>query len=248
MRIQTSRCDTGQLVPQFVPRSSGCWPERTCPEPSLLRYLGRPTGIHGSICYNKTTILAPTRDDSIGRSEGRPGLFWESRVSRSRLSEQDAPVIVETSSTRYMPPSMAPPSIGCSIMEMVRAIACKLQRKQEKEVKRGEKRKGRNASPPTMLRVLRHWPWPCPPGRSSWREMDLAFRTNSIPLFFEFIDSIGMIPAPSCLLARCSTMLDVIVSNESTVEFLFRKKYCIWLDQIEIESIEDCTLRIYLVC
>lgn len=32
--------------------------------------------------------------------------------------------------------------------------------------------------------------------------MDLAFRTASTPIFFEFIDTIGMIPAPSCLLAR----------------------------------------------
>lgn len=65
-----------------------------------------PTGIHRSICYNKTTILAPTRDDSIGRSKADRAFFSESRASLVR-TKQDAPVMVETSSKRYMPPSTA---------------------------------------------------------------------------------------------------------------------------------------------
>lgn len=63
----------------------------------------RSAGTPCSICYNKSTILAPTRDDSIGRGAVSLALFWESRVSASR-PEHDAPVIVETSSACYSPP------------------------------------------------------------------------------------------------------------------------------------------------
>lgn len=45
--------------------------------------------------------------------------------------------------------------------------------------------------------------------------MDLAFRTASTPIFFEFIDTIGMIPAPSCLLARLDNVTRYSL-NEST--------------------------------
>lgn len=104
------------------------------------------------------------------------------------------------------------------------AIARKLQRKQEKEVKRGRK-KERTKHFPLQQRYESYGTGcgGCPPGRSSWREMDLAFRTNWTPLFFEFIDSIGMIPAPLCLLARLRNVRRYNL-NESPVEFLFRKK------------------------
>lgn len=55
--------------------------------------------------------------------------------------------------------------------------------------------------------------------------MDLAFRMDWTPLFFEFIDSIGMIPAPSCLLA-CLDNVRRYNLNESRPEILFRKNYC----------------------
>lgn len=54
--------------------------------------------------------------------------------------------------------------------------------------------------------------------------MDLAFRTNWTPLFFEFIDSIGMIPAPSCLLARLHNVRRYNLNESPPVELLFRKK------------------------
>lgn len=56
------------------------------------------------MCYNKSTILAPTRDDSIGLA-----LFSESRVYASHL-EHDAPVIVETSSACCSLPLIPLPS------------------------------------------------------------------------------------------------------------------------------------------
>ena len=101
-----------------------------------------PTGTHRSICYNKTTILAPTRDDSIGRSKADRGLFLRiTRVSRSRLrAKQDAPVMVETSSKRYMPPSTAPLHRPVSSWKWVRAIG--VGKGEERRRKRGEGRKG----------------------------------------------------------------------------------------------------------
>lgn len=107
--IQASRCDTGQLAPQFVsPPWLLAW-KNVAGTLSLSLSVSPswpPTGIHRSICYNKTTILAPTRDDSIGRSKADRAFFSESRASLVR-TKQDAPVMVETSSKRYMPPSTA---------------------------------------------------------------------------------------------------------------------------------------------
>lgn len=52
-------------------------------------------------------------------------------------------------------PFYGPSTIVCFIMEMVRAIVAS-RRKDEKEVKRGRKRKGRNTSPLTSYESLRH--------------------------------------------------------------------------------------------
>ena len=119
-----------------------------------------PTGTHRSICYNKTTILAPTRDDSIGRSKADRGLFLRiTRVSRSRLrAKQDAPVMVETSSKRYMPPSTAPllsigrfhHGNGYEQSELER------ERKGGERGGKGERGKGQtHTSPPTSY-ILQH--------------------------------------------------------------------------------------------
>lgn len=106
----------GQLAPQSV---SPAWrnafaslsPTALVPKHTYIRTHAQPLPHARSICYNKSTILAPTRDDSIGRRERSIVLapFWESRVSASRL-EHDAPVIVGTSSTCYSPLTLDTPS------------------------------------------------------------------------------------------------------------------------------------------
>lgn len=72
---------TGQPAPQSVSpaRKNGLPPPSL---PPCLRSDWPPAGAPCSICYNKSTILASTRDDSIGRS-GWPGPFLRiTRLSR----------------------------------------------------------------------------------------------------------------------------------------------------------------------
>lgn len=183
----------GQLAPQSV---SPAWrnafaslsPTALVPAHTYIRTHAQPLPHARSICYNKSTILAPTRDDSIGRRERSIVLapFWESRVSASRL-EHDAPVIVGTSSTCYSPltpwyPLSFHHSTGYS----------RLANYGRSPFSRGGG--GRNRRLPQSAYALRHC---CLRARSNWREMDLAVgavelqRSFFLFLFFLLIDSIG---------------------------------------------------------
>lgn len=145
--IQASRCDTGQLAPQFVsPPWLLAW-KNVAGTLSLSLSVSPswpPTGIHRSICYNKTTILAPTRDDSIGRSKADRAFFSESRASLVRDSNEAGCTshgrdIVEALHAPFHGPS---PSAGF-IMEMVRAIGVGSGERERKRRKR-EKKGGRD--------------------------------------------------------------------------------------------------------
>lgn len=130
-----------------------------------------------------------TLSDSV---EGRPGLFLRiTRVSRSR---QDAPVMVETSSTRYMPPSLYGPSSSRPVSSWKWWYE-RSAKGRERGRKREKEGRDKRTLPPLTSYILHNITVVCPRGKIELaRNGSGISSTASTPIFFEFIDTIGMIP------------------------------------------------------
>lgn len=155
----------------------------------LLRTPWPPTGIHRSIRYNKTTILAPTRDDSIGLGRRQTGPFSQNhaRLSFEAGCTSHGRDVVDA---LHAPFPLRPLLISASfIMEMVvRAIG-------ERERKREKEGRDKRTLPPLTSYILHNITVVCPRGKIELaRNGSGISSTASTPIFFEFIDTIGMIP------------------------------------------------------
>lgn len=157
----------------------------------LLRTPWPPTGIHRSIRYNKTTILAPTRDDSIGLGRRQTGPFSQNhaRLSFEAGCTSHGRDVVDA---LHAPFPLRPLHLG---QFHHGNGGTSDRRKGEKEAKEGERRKGQTHTSPLTSYILHNITVVCPRGKIELaRNGSGISSTASTPIFFEFIDTIGMIP------------------------------------------------------
>jgi len=139
-----------------------------------LTHTDTPCSIH----YNKSTILAPTCDDSIGRSPMGPGSFLRITrlrfTSRARCTSHRRDVLGMLLSS---PDSCCPPPLSHERLFVTGEPPVELALRKKRQ-------------PPRSAYVLRHC---CLRARSNWHEMDLAFGAVEFLgcFFFQLIDSIA---------------------------------------------------------